>query len=109
MKNRTHSGESATPQELLENIHQLMTEVESLVAQPGNSDTEAGSKLEHLKDRLNGATEKLQDAYQSARKKIIAGAKQTDETIRSHPYQSLAIALGIGVLVGALIRRSNKD
>jgi ElaB/YqjD/DUF883 family membrane-anchored ribosome-binding protein len=107
MKNRTESHTAAsTPEELLQNIHQLMNEVEALIAQPGASSDEAGSKLDQLRNRLNGATEKLQDAYQNARKKITAGARQADETIRSHPYQSLAIALGVGVLLGAVIRRS---
>jgi len=110
MKNRTesHTTES-TPEELLQNIHRMMNEVEALIAQPGSSDGEAGSKLDHLRSRLNGAKENLQDFYQNARKKIAAGAKQADETIRSHPYQSLAIALGIGVLLGAVIRRSSRD
>jgi ElaB/YqjD/DUF883 family membrane-anchored ribosome-binding protein len=49
----------------------------------------------------------LTEAYGKARKSVVAGARYTDETIRTHPYQSLAIALGVGVLVGALIRRSN--
>ncbi len=110
MKNRTesHTAES-TPEQLLQNIHQLMNEVEALIAQPGSSNDEAGTKLDQLRNRLSSATEKLQDAYQSARKKITAGARQADETIRSHPYQSLAIALGIGVLLGAVIRRSSRD
>jgi ElaB/YqjD/DUF883 family membrane-anchored ribosome-binding protein len=49
----------------------------------------------------------LTDAYGRARQGVVAGAQYTDETIRLHPYQSLAVALGVGVLVGALIRRSN--
>ena len=40
-------------------------------------------------------------------RKVVAGARATDETIRAHPYESLAIALGVGVLLGALIRRNS--
>jgi ElaB/YqjD/DUF883 family membrane-anchored ribosome-binding protein len=49
--------------------------------------------------------DKLNDYYGTAKEKVVAGARRTDETIRSHPYESLAVALGVGVLVGALIRR----
>jgi len=48
----------------------------------------------------------MNDVYDRARHNVVAGAKYTDETIRQHPYQSLAIALGVGVLLGALIRRN---
>jgi ElaB/YqjD/DUF883 family membrane-anchored ribosome-binding protein len=110
MKNRTEShAAEATPEELLQNIHRLMNEVEALIAQPGTPEDGADSKLAHLRTRLNGATEKLQDFYQSARKKITAGARQADETIRSHPYESMAVALGVGVLLGVLIRRGRRD
>jgi len=30
-----------------------------------------------------------------------------DSAIRAHPYESLAIALGVGVLLGALLRRNH--
>jgi ElaB/YqjD/DUF883 family membrane-anchored ribosome-binding protein len=65
---------------------------------------QAGGKLADIKARLESARVKLTDAYGRARVGVAAGAKYTDETIRSHPYESLAIALGVGVLVGALLR-----
>ena len=37
-----------------------------------------------------------------------AGAKYTDETIRENPYQSMAVAAGLGLLVGVLIGRRSK-
>jgi ElaB/YqjD/DUF883 family membrane-anchored ribosome-binding protein len=33
------------------------------------------------------------------------GAKRADAMIRDHPYESISIAFGIGVLVGVLVRR----
>lgn len=47
----------------------------------------------------------MEDIYGVARKKVVSGARQADDAIRSHPYESLAIALGVGVLLGALIKR----
>ena len=105
MKNRTDHHTAETPEQLIHDIQRLMAEVEALVGQP-STDAETGSKLSHLQEKLSGATARVQDFYQSTRKRVVAGAHQADETIRSHPYQSLAVALGVGVLLGALIRRS---
>jgi len=33
------------------------------------------------------------------------GAKRADAMIRDHPYESIGIAFGIGMLVGVLVRR----
>jgi ElaB/YqjD/DUF883 family membrane-anchored ribosome-binding protein len=35
----------------------------------------------------------------------LTGAKKTDAMIRDHPYESIGVAFGIGVLVGVLVRR----
>jgi ElaB/YqjD/DUF883 family membrane-anchored ribosome-binding protein len=61
-----------------------------------------------LRSRFAAAQERCADAYAGARKKVIAGAKYTDETIRANPYQSLAIAAGLGLLIGVLLGRRSK-
>lgn len=100
MKNRSSTAD--TPEDVVANLRKLLTEAESLV---GDTTESAENKIDLLKARLSDAQERLGEFYASARKKVVAGAKQTDETIREYPYQSLAVALGIGVLVGALLRR----
>jgi ElaB/YqjD/DUF883 family membrane-anchored ribosome-binding protein len=53
-------------------------------------------------DRAKASYEEIQDqGIESAR----AAAAKADETIRAHPYESLGIAFGVGVLLGALLRR----
>ena len=105
MKNRQESSTSETPEQLIEHISRLMAEAEAMITGPVTD--QAGGKLADIKARLETARESLTDVYGRARHGVVAGAKYTDETIRLHPYQSLAVALGVGVLVGALIRRSN--
>lgn len=100
MKNRT---ESQAAEEMLEQLRSLIAEAERVV---NNGVTEASSNIvADLRDRLQAGLEKLNDYYGGARDKVVAGARRTDETIRAHPYESLAVALGVGVLIGALIRR----
>lgn len=104
MKNQSTSA-TETPEEIAEHISRLMTEAEALLAGPVA--TRANEKLSELRARFEQLQSKAASAYGEARQKVVAGARATDETIRSHPYESLAIALGIGVLLGALIRRGN--
>lgn len=64
--------------------------------------------LANLRARFSAAQDRFNDLYAQARQKVIAGAKYTDGAIRENPYQSLAIALGVGVLVGVLVGRRSK-
>lgn len=105
MKNRHDTATAETPEQLIEHISRLMAEAEAMIAGPITE--QAGGKLADIKERLESARGELVALYGKARKSVVAGARYTDETIRSHPYQSLAVALGVGVLIGALIRRSN--
>jgi ElaB/YqjD/DUF883 family membrane-anchored ribosome-binding protein len=105
MKNRHESSTAETPEQLIEHISRLMAEAEAMITGPVTD--QAGGKLAEIKARLETARVQLTDAYGRARQGVVAGAKYTDDAIRTHPYQSLAVALGVGVLLGALIRRSN--
>jgi ElaB/YqjD/DUF883 family membrane-anchored ribosome-binding protein len=105
MKNRNETSTAETPEQLIEHISRLMAEAEAMISGPITE--QAGGRLAEIKERLETAREQLTAAYGRARQSVVASAKYTDETIRSHPYESLAIALGVGVLLGALIRRSN--
>ncbi len=105
MKNRHDSATTETPEQLIEHISRLMAEAEAMIAGPVSE--QGNGRLADIRERLESARERLTEAYGQARKKVVAGAKYTDETIRTYPYQSLAVALGVGVLLGALIRRNS--
>lgn len=104
MKNNKDTAQ--TPKELLHDLQALVAEAEAMIA---DSVTEHSAEaIESLRSRFVAAQERFTDAYAAARKKVIAGAKYTDEAIRENPYQALAIALGVGVLVGVLLGRRCK-
>lgn len=71
--------------------------------------SDASDKARQARAQLSTALEKAQATYQSLKAQGLeaarAAAQRTDETIRSRPYESIAIALGVGLLVGALLRR----
>jgi uncharacterized protein (TIGR03382 family) len=62
-------------------------------------------RLEAARENLARAQERVSELYEDTRDKVVAGAKATDKTIRRHPYESVAVALGVGVLVGVLLGR----
>ncbi|HVS52651.1 MAG TPA: hypothetical protein VHD62_09870 [Opitutaceae bacterium] len=62
-------------------------------------------RLDDLRDSLSRAQDQLGDLYDGARKKVVAGARNTDRAIRARPYQSIGIAVAVGILLGAFISR----
>lgn len=59
--------------------------------------------------RLRAALESAKDTCGRLQEKAVAGAKATDEVIREHPYQSMGVAFGVGLLIGVLAIRRNSD
>jgi len=66
---------------------------------------QAGEKLSEVRGRLAAALESGKATCQRLEEKTIAAAKATDRTIREHPYESIGIALGVGLLLGVLVAR----
>jgi ElaB/YqjD/DUF883 family membrane-anchored ribosome-binding protein len=90
-----------SPAELLLELKVLVSEAETMMANSlsGHSAHDFGS----LRERFGVVQERFGEACAGARKKVVAGVKYADETIRANPYQSLAIAAGVGLLVGGLV------
>jgi ElaB/YqjD/DUF883 family membrane-anchored ribosome-binding protein len=65
----------------------------------------AGEKVGEARKRLAAALEKGKDLYDRVKDKAVEGAKAADTTVRENPYQAIAIAAGVGVIVGYLAAR----
>jgi len=95
-----------TPKELLNDLHTLVQEAEKMM---GDSISEhTADAVSALRVRFDAAQERLGELYEGARKKVVAGARITDTAIRENPYQAIAIAAGVGLLVGVLLGRRTK-
>jgi ElaB/YqjD/DUF883 family membrane-anchored ribosome-binding protein len=66
---------------------------------------QAGEKVSELRSRLAAALESAKATCQRLEERTVAAAKATDQTIRAHPYESIGIAFGLGLLVGVLVAR----
>jgi ElaB/YqjD/DUF883 family membrane-anchored ribosome-binding protein len=65
----------------------------------------AEEKVVEARKRLTAAIEKGKETWNNVQEKAIAGAKATDQVIRNNPYKALGVALGVGAIIGYLLRR----
>jgi ElaB/YqjD/DUF883 family membrane-anchored ribosome-binding protein len=70
----------------------------------------AGEKVGEARKRLAAALESGQEIYGRVRDQAAERVKAADATVREHPYEALAIAFGVGALIGYLAaRRRDRD
>jgi len=66
-------------------------------------------KTREIRARLAKALERAQANYAELQEQTVAfakaAAKKTDVVIREHPYESLGVAFGLGLLIGVLVTR----
>jgi len=65
----------------------------------------AGEKVGEARKRLAAALENSRQIFGRVREKAVEGAKVADQTVRENPYQAIAIALGVGAVIGYLAAR----
>ena len=92
--------------QVMQDLQALVRDAESLLKSTA-SDT--GGKAAEARKRIAAALERARASCAELRDSGVESARQaavkTDETIRAHPYESIGIALGVGVLIGALWQR----
>lgn len=64
-----------------------------------------GDKAGEVRERLIDALDSAKRTCRNLEEKALESAKAADVTIRDHPYQSIGIALGVGLLIGVLVTR----
>ncbi len=71
--------------------------------------TERGDSEKVERTRLEAATEKAKELCERLEEKTVEAAKVTDRAIREYPYESIAIAFGVGLVIGLLAVWSRRD
>ena len=89
-------------QRLVSDLRLVMRDAEDLLKATAD---EAGEKVKEVRSRLAAALESAKASYEQAQDKTVQAAKATDHVIREHPYESIGIAFGIGLLIGVLVGR----
>lgn len=66
---------------------------------------EAGEKIKEVRERLSKALETARSTCENLQDQTVETAKAADQTIREHPYESMGVAFGVGVVLGLLFGR----
>jgi ElaB/YqjD/DUF883 family membrane-anchored ribosome-binding protein len=89
-------------EKLTGDLKAVMRDAEDLLkataGQAGEKASEVRARLAHALDSAKATCERLQE-------KTVQAAKATDRVIRDHPYESVGVAFGVGLLIGVLVAR----
>ncbi len=88
-----------TTERLVSDLKLLVRDAEELVEATAQ---DVSDRAKEARARLRRAVALARETCDGLQDKAVAGARAADSVIRDHPYQSLGIALGVGVLLGVL-------
>jgi len=70
---------------------------------------DVSEKAKEARTRLSAALDRTKATVADLQSQAIAGAKvaakKADTVIREHPYESLGVAFGVGIVIGVLVGR----
>ena len=99
-------AEKISADQLLDNLNAVIRDAESLLkataAQTGDKIQEARTRAE---ESVRLAKARLADVEDEALKRAQALAEDADEYVRGNPWQAVAIAAGVALVLGLLIIR----
>ena len=102
METKSAQDIEASTERLLQDLKAVIKDGEQLLKAGARELGERGSAA---RERLNAALEVAKDTQQRLQERAISSAKATNLVIREHPYESLGIAFGVGMLLGILANR----
>jgi ElaB/YqjD/DUF883 family membrane-anchored ribosome-binding protein len=95
-----------TKEKLVADLRTVVTDAEELLRLTAS---QAGEKVGELRVRMQenlvSARHKLADAEVALKEKSREVARATDDYVHEHPWTSISVAAGVGLLVGLLIGR----
>lgn len=104
--NVTSNQSQLARERVLEDLYVLAADAETLLtATLGDVSENAGLAREHLQITLARAKATIAELQQKGLASAKAAGKRADAVVRTHPYESLGVALGVGVLVGLILGR----
>ena len=96
----------ATAQKLMDDLRAVVSDAEALVAATaGEASGQAESARKRVAESLAHARARLHSLEQQAKERVTAAAHEADHYVHENPWQSIAVAAGIGAIVGILLAR----
>lgn len=85
---------------LVQDMESLVRDAEELVQ------TGTATLPENERQKLAEILARLRSTAGQIKQQAVKGMKAADRVVRKHPYQAAGVALGVGLLFGALLGRS---
>ncbi|GGC76221.1 DUF883 family protein [Undibacterium terreum] len=90
-----------------EEMMKLKADLDDLISRlPSLSDIDLTAAKEKLLEQVAAAKEAANQASSTAREKLNQGVEVAGGYVKEKPLQSVAVAAGVGILIGMLIARS---
>ncbi len=93
---------NASTEKLVSDLKTVARDTEDLLQAGASNVSEKGREV---RARLASTLERARETCERLEEKAVAGAKAADKVVRDHPYQTIGVAFGIGVLIGVLVTR----
>ena len=97
---------SADTEQLLGQVHKLVSELEVLAKRSASVAEQAGSEAAgHFREALATARERIQDVEHSLEHDLRRQGKAIDRYVRDNVWVAVAVAAAAAFLLGAIARR----
>ena len=101
--------ETRTAEEIQEAMDRLLEDLQAVV-QDGEEllrtgARELGEQGQAARERLGAALEVARETRRKLEERAAAGLRSANVLVREHPYQSVGVAFGVGLLLGLLVSR----
>jgi ElaB/YqjD/DUF883 family membrane-anchored ribosome-binding protein len=96
------SHDDVSREKVKEDLRVLVRDAEELLKATAG---DVSDRAKAARSRLAEALEKAKGTCQRLEAKTVEAAKATDKVIREHPYESMGVAFGVGLLIGVLVSR----
>jgi ElaB/YqjD/DUF883 family membrane-anchored ribosome-binding protein len=95
---------NASRDQLLRDFNQVVNDTEELLRAIANVGGEkAAAARESVEENLATAKKRLRELQGSAVERATDAARATDDYVHEKPWQAIAVAAGVGVIVGLLL------
>lgn len=93
---------------LMSDLKMLADDAQSLLKATAG---DVSDKVKEARDRLSAALERAKSTAQNVQDQTLAtaraAARKADMVIRDHPYESMGLAFGLGLLLGVVVGRKS--
>jgi len=97
-----HGHIVVTKDRLVNDLKNVVSDSEELLKELAGELSERGKQA---RARLMATLESAKETCGELKEKAKAGAEAADTAVREHPYTSIGVAFGIGLVIGVLVCR----